>query len=205
MTLACRLLGDSTEAEDALHTVFGRLLSRTSPPLGFGAPYLFGAVRKECLQRIRNRDIHALALASLPVEQRAQPSPESEIVARCDLRRILAEMTDRQREVWFLRAQGYSYDQIAEQLGISANTVNALVQRGRDIGRRERERERERASERWGHSAVTRLTLRLLLVMREFHDADRVPVVAGTDAQAGHVTLLPPAQRVRPVHDRQQA
>ncbi len=145
---ACRILGEHlgepVEAEDALHTVFVRLLTMPSLPLDFGVPYLFRSVRNECLQRIRNMESRALALATLSIGSDVQPSPEERISQREELARVFEVVTERQREILVLRALGYSYDEIAQLCDISMNTVDALVQNGRTACRKERERERER-------------------------------------------------------------
>ena len=139
------ILGEPVEAEDALHTVFVRLLTMPSLPLDFGVPYLFRSVRNECLQRIRNMESRALALATLSIGSDVQPSPEERISQREELARVFEVVTERQREILVLRALGYSYDEIAQLCDISMNTVDALVQNGRTACRkRERERERER-------------------------------------------------------------
>jgi RNA polymerase sigma-70 factor (ECF subfamily) len=144
VTRAKRLLNDGDEAQDAVQTVFFRLLSLEARPPDFGEPYLLGAIRRECLQRIRNRVRHALTPALLPAWSRAHPSPEARIAAAHELDRVLRLLTPRERQVCLLQAAGYNYDELAQLLGISTKTVDALIQDARRILRRERGRERER-------------------------------------------------------------
>jgi len=53
------------------------------------------------------------------------PSPEPD-----DVRRLLGHLTKREQEVMLLRMESLKYREIAKVLGISKNTVNALLARG---------------------------------------------------------------------------
>jgi RNA polymerase sigma-70 factor (ECF subfamily) len=53
--LATRVLGNETDAEDAVHEAFVELLARETPLTGEPLPYLRAVVRRACRDRLRNR------------------------------------------------------------------------------------------------------------------------------------------------------
>ena len=53
-------------------------------------------------------------------------------IERIDACRAIQELSEEQREVIRLRAMGYSYDEIAQKLGIHTGTVMSRLYRGRE-------------------------------------------------------------------------
>jgi RNA polymerase sigma-70 factor (ECF subfamily) len=143
--LVYRVLGDQMETEDALQEAFLKLAEaaelQTRPDAEVGAwlrrvglNLAFNRVRsarraRERLQRVgrleSDRDTSVGGPARL-VEIDEQ---------RAAVRRVLAEVPERQRECLLLRHSGYSYVEIAATLGIAVGSVGVLLARAEDAFR----------------------------------------------------------------------
>lgn len=84
----------------------------------------FAFVEKEGFERRDFRSMIAEAIRSYP---REAPSEETSLDHRLASDARLSELTDRERDVLVLLAQGYTNRQIADRLGITANTVKKHV------------------------------------------------------------------------------
>jgi RNA polymerase sigma factor (sigma-70 family) len=85
---------------------------------------VFAFVEKEGFDRREFRSLIAKALRSRPPEA---PSDESAADQKSAVDSKLDGLTDRERDVLELLTQGYTNRQIADQLGITANTVKKHV------------------------------------------------------------------------------
>jgi RNA polymerase sigma factor (sigma-70 family) len=84
---------------------------------------VFAFVEKEGFDRREFRTMIAEAIHSHVLEGAAEASTEQKVLSES----ALNELTDREREVLELLAKGYTNRQIADQLGITANTVKKHV------------------------------------------------------------------------------
>jgi RNA polymerase sigma-70 factor (ECF subfamily) len=75
-------------------------------------------------RQIKDRNLHEqLDEADLPGE------PAIEISRLAEIRSILSVLSPREEEVLLLRLEALKYREIADQLGISINSVNTLLAR----------------------------------------------------------------------------
>jgi len=127
---AVMLLGDPAAAEDVLQDVFVQLLERL--PAGDGIrnrrAWLFRVVRNACLLRLRRQ--HRQAEVELPLETRcAIVNPEVGYQRRRLTHQLIGHLTPRELACVRLRAEGFSYAEIARSLDIRPGTVGALLSR----------------------------------------------------------------------------
>ena len=147
----CRhMLRDGDEAQDAVQdtflAAFRALLAGTRPR--DPEAWLATIARNECLRRIRARMREPLALTAEPEDRVADVHELATTRAAATLLwREIAQLPPHQREAVVLRELGgRSYDQVAEELGVSTGAVESLLFRARG---RLRGRLRVR---RWGRS-----------------------------------------------------
>jgi RNA polymerase sigma-70 factor (ECF subfamily) len=134
---AYRITGDAEDAEDALQTLFLRLIRREFPPdiESNPKPYLHRAAVNIALDiiKVRNRNV-SQADTEFDVED-TRPTPDrhqasSEVQEW--LRAALAELSPRTAEMFVLRhVEGYDNDEIAKLLGTTRGTVAVMLFRAR--------------------------------------------------------------------------
>jgi RNA polymerase sigma-70 factor (ECF subfamily) len=128
--LAFRLLGDRAAMDDALQEAYVRAyrsLGTFEGRSGFGT-WLYRIVYRTCVDELRRRGRDELA----SLELAATPDASSSVAARVDLAAALAALPPELRaSVLLVDAQGFSYDEAAEILGIPAGTVASRLNRAR--------------------------------------------------------------------------
>lgn len=138
LRLAARLLGNRTEAEDAVQESFvsaWRKLPEFRGSAAFGT-WIYRIVTNRCLNVLRARRPVA-GLDSVPdlaaPEHQASPARAAEShAAAAALAKATAELSPEQRVCWVLRElDGLSYEAIAETIGISQEAVRGRVFRAR--------------------------------------------------------------------------
>ncbi|MBS2532654.1 sigma-70 family RNA polymerase sigma factor [Catenulispora sp. NF23] len=136
LTLATRILGDRTEAEDAVQEAFVAAW-RALP--GFRADsqfptWLYRIVTNKCLNLLRARRPNA------PLEDagelRAPAGDPADAAEATETLRTLGQaldsLTDEQRACWVLREMdGLSYEEIGRILGIGEPSVRGRIHRAR--------------------------------------------------------------------------
>ncbi|ATN37201.1 RNA polymerase subunit sigma-70 (plasmid) [Rhizobium sp. ACO-34A] len=140
-----RMVGNSSTAEELVQQAFANMLAKfhrdeTSP----NPAYARMAVRNLAINHLRDMKRRAeVEIAGCDTEHAAdlQPSPETIVLYRSELRRLLeaiASLPARRREAFVLnRIEGLSYDEIAERMGISRNTViSSIVSALADLDRK---------------------------------------------------------------------
>ena len=139
---AYRITGNAGDAEDALQTVFLRLLrrGRKADPLENLESYLRRAAINAALDVIRARQSDQTV--PLPEESSGQAlaAPVQADISglRQGLARAMSQLKPRQAEVFALRfLEGLSNREIAQSLGISQVLVAVIVHRTRQQFRRE--------------------------------------------------------------------
>lgn len=130
-------LSDS-QAEDAVQEAFLRLvvhLAEDGDTSNLRA-WLFRVAHNFSVNLLRSDrkyiDDSVSAVELLQVKEDPSPNPEEQVLEGEELRRLeeaIAKLSAQQRRSILLRAQGLRYREIAEVLGVTAQTVCGLIQR----------------------------------------------------------------------------
>jgi RNA polymerase sigma factor (sigma-70 family) len=150
--LAYRLLGNRAEAEDTLQETFMRLARADAVlerPDGEVAAWLrrvclnmgTNRLRDERRARARLERAGRLELAAAASDTGAPSSLLLRAEERAGVRRILAQLPERQRDCLLLRHSGYAYAEIADTLGIAIGSVGVLLGRAEQAFRERYEEE----------------------------------------------------------------
>ncbi len=133
---ARRILPGTADVDDVVQDAFisawAQLPTLEDP--GQARSWLMRITSRKAIDRIRAGRAHVdITELDLPAPDRASPprraEARAEIVALSD---ALQQLPNAQRECWVLREiGGYSYEEIAEELGIPASTVRGLLARAR--------------------------------------------------------------------------
>ncbi len=130
---ARRIVGNPSIAEDVVHQAFANLLGKMDRPSS-NAAYIAQAVRNLALNHLRDakrRGDVEISEADLNSIADMAPSPETIALYRSELRRLLeavAALPTRRREAFVLnKIEGLSYDDVAQRMGISRNTVISQI------------------------------------------------------------------------------
>lgn len=145
--LVRRILRNPSAADDLVQQAFVNILARLHNDAASANPaYVRAAVRNLALNHLRDMKKRSeLEIAGIEVDDVAdlRPTPEIIVLYRSELRRLLsaiAALPPRRREAFVLnRIEGLSYDEIAERMHISRNTVissivNAMAELDRKLG-----------------------------------------------------------------------
>jgi RNA polymerase sigma-70 factor (ECF subfamily) len=135
--LVYRVLGERMVSEDVVQEAFLKLADETAlqarPDVEVGAwlrrvalNLAFNSIRGERRAQARLERVGQLETGEV------SDSPATVLLRReeqADVRRILADLPERQRECLLLRHSGYSYAEIAATLGIATGSVGVLLAR----------------------------------------------------------------------------
>ncbi len=127
-----RRTGDRDRAEDLAQEVFARALA--APPHN-PRPWLFAValnlVREDGRRAVRQGRRLQLLKAEYP-ESSVTPDHEYERQEKtAAVRAALNQLSDRDREVLLLKAEGFNYDEIAAALGLAKGAVGTTLARAR--------------------------------------------------------------------------
>lgn len=131
-----RILQSDHEVEDLVQEVFIAVWEgeRTFSDIRELTNYLYRACYNNALIHLRNTRLHDTILQSLGEEK--TPPDEDELYAMTvreevirQLYHFIEELPPEQRRIILLRAEGHSWERIAELLGISINTVKTQKSR----------------------------------------------------------------------------
>lgn len=127
-----RRTGDADRAEEIAQEVFARAVA--APPRN-PRPWLFAValnlVREEGRREVRQHRRLVLYRAEQPA---AFESPDDEMDRndrQAAVRTALATMSERDRDALLLKAEGFSYDDIAATLGLARGAVGTTLSRAR--------------------------------------------------------------------------
>lgn len=137
----CRLIGKRAEAEDLTQETFLRLYDslKKGHTMGNARPWLYRVAHNLAIDWLRQQgrleQIEEEALPMVAVID-AAPNAEQRLLVgerRKRLRAVLSRLSPQQRHCMFLRAEGLSYREIGEVLGIGVSSVATFL--GRAIKR----------------------------------------------------------------------
>jgi RNA polymerase sigma-70 factor (ECF subfamily) len=128
-----RRTGDREHAEDLAQEVFLRALE--APPQN-PKPWLFAVAlnlaRDEGRREIRQgRKLELLKGEALDVAAPAADEGLEVSEQRAAVRRALAQLTEQDRSALLLKAEGFSYDEIASALGLAKGAIGTTLARAR--------------------------------------------------------------------------
>ena len=133
LALAARVLGDRSEAEDVLQTVFTRVwqeAGRYDAAKGSVASWLLSWIRNASIDRLRRRDAHHRATLH-SVDRGHDEAPPDTSEERKKLAQAVADLPPDQRQVIELAYfDGLSQTQIAQKLGEPLGTVKTRMRLG---------------------------------------------------------------------------
>lgn len=129
-----RIVGSHGAAEDVVQQAFMNLLRRSGNNAQVNSGYITQAAHNLALNHLRDARRRAdVELTGVELEHIAdsRPSPETIVMHRRELQRLLeaiAALPERRRQAFVLkRIEGLAYDEIAERMGTSRNTVISQV------------------------------------------------------------------------------
>lgn len=127
-----RRTGDRDRAEDLAQETFARAVS--APPDN-PKPWLFAVALNLVREDGRRATTHGRRLELLKGEG-GPPTPAPDAVLERNeetarIRAALAMLKERDREALLLKAEGFSYDEIAEALGLARGAVGTTLARAR--------------------------------------------------------------------------
>ena len=127
-----RRTGDRDRAEELTQEVFARAVA--APPRN-PRPWLFAValnlVREEGRKSVRQGRRLELYRAETPT---ATSSPDDDLIREeriAGVRQALATLSDRDREVLLLQAEGMNYDEIAATIGLAKGAIGTTLARAR--------------------------------------------------------------------------
>jgi RNA polymerase sigma-70 factor, ECF subfamily len=132
----CRaLMGNEHDAEDAIQEAFTRMHSRLRTLNGEPGAYLNVVARRVCWELLRASG-RALPLdTAAPTEE---ADPEEATILRQSLVRSWSRLSHTERDLIAGSFAGYSYDELAVRVGVSAKSVSVRLHRARSHARRVR-------------------------------------------------------------------
>jgi RNA polymerase sigma factor (sigma-70 family) len=123
---ALRTTSNYELAEDLAQDTFMHLYQalRTGRRIEHPKAWTICVLRRAMNRQMKDRSLHEqLDEADLPGE------PAAEISRLAEIRSLLSVLSPREEEVLLLRLEALKYREIADQLGISMNSVNTLLAR----------------------------------------------------------------------------
>lgn len=135
---ALRLLQDVQEAEDVVQDVMVRIWAKKEewPQWDNMEGYCMTATRNNCLDRIRKKQLLSIQEEKALQVRSNDKDPHEKMMGKEMLyiiRKCIAALPENQRLVIQLREiEGFSYNEIAEVLGLSLDQVKVNLFRGRN-------------------------------------------------------------------------
>lgn len=128
-----RLAGDRDVAEDMAQEAFVRLhRNGVTGPMPALRVWLFRVATRLIQDRGRARRNRARLLEEKPVLPWAAPDPADTLEREWEVgrvRRVLARLGGRDRELLLMREEGFSYREMAEVVGVAPGSIGTLLAR----------------------------------------------------------------------------
>lgn len=125
-----RLTGDADAAEDAVQEAFVRLTEHALPEDEV-RPWLFTVGINLVRDSARKADRHRRLQSHVPVAR--GPLPPDASAARAEriamVRRVLGELSERDRRMLLMREEGFRYSEIAQAVEVAPTSVGTLLAR----------------------------------------------------------------------------
>ncbi len=138
--LACRMMGSTAEAEDAVQDIFLQAFRKLSSYKGESAlgTWLYRLAMNLCLDKVRGKqgkmDRATVALDDERGEA-VRPAPGRQldsVIERLDLERAISQLPDSYRAAFLLHdVEGFEHHEVGEMLGIAEGTSKSLVHKAR--------------------------------------------------------------------------
>lgn len=133
---ALRVTGNDADAEDALQTVFLRILNLNPPPdlAAVNDSYLRRAATNAAIDILRQK----ASRGELPLDGGPDhPGPANTALLKEQVRRALSRLDPDDAQLFVLRnLEGFSYDELASQFAIERGTVASRLHRIRQALRK---------------------------------------------------------------------
>jgi RNA polymerase sigma-70 factor (ECF subfamily) len=132
---AYQIVGSTGEAEDLVQIAFLKLfdqLKRKAQILNVRS-WLYRVIHNLAIDHIRRKGIHEIAVAewlSNRTMTETNRSAEEDLIQQQRIAQSLEILNERERYCLTLRAEGLSYQEIGEVLGISHKAVSVYLSRG---------------------------------------------------------------------------
>jgi RNA polymerase sigma-70 factor, ECF subfamily len=132
---AYQVVGSTGDSEDLVQVAFLKLfdhLKRESKILNVRS-WLYRVVHNLAIDHVRRRGVHESAVAGWMAERTLSDKPtsaENELIQQQRVAGYMSLLNDRERECLTLRAEGLSYQEVGEVLGISHKAVSVYLVRG---------------------------------------------------------------------------
>lgn len=126
-----RRLGDRDRAEELAQETFARAVQ--SPPDN-PRPWLFAVALNLVREDARRNERQGRRLTLLKADETTSPAPDAVFERReqqARVRAALDRLSARDREALLLKAEGFSYEEIAEALGLARGAVGTTLARAR--------------------------------------------------------------------------
>ncbi len=126
-----RLTGDADAAEDIAQEAFVRLLRQDFPEAEV-RPWLFTVAMNLVRDRARKSERRQRLLTGAPALTRPSALPDEEIERSeriLRVRRVLARLSERDRQLLLMREEGFKYEEIAQVVGVAPASVGTLIAR----------------------------------------------------------------------------
>lgn len=126
-----RLTGDADAAEDIAQESFVRLLKQKLPDDEV-RPWLFTVATNLVRDRARKSERRQRLLTGAPPLVKPVPLPDEDVerAERIEgVRRVLEQLSERDRQLLLMREEGFKYDEIAQVVGVAPASVGTLVAR----------------------------------------------------------------------------
>jgi len=126
-----RRTGDRDQAEELAQETFARAVE--APPQN-PRPWLFAVALNLVREDARTHARRSRRLTLLKSEPQSSPAPDVDFERRERqeaVRDALAQLNDRDREALLLKAEGFSYDEIAATLGLARGAIGTTLARAR--------------------------------------------------------------------------
>lgn len=132
---AYQVVGSTGDSEDLVQVAFLKLfdqLKRNAEILNLRS-WLYRVVHNLAIDHIRRRGAHDMAVAGWVSERSSgekTTSVENELIQQQKIANYMALLNERERQCLMLRAEGLSYQEVGEVLGISHKSVGVYLVRG---------------------------------------------------------------------------